>query len=181
MDILNLKLKNISHFENTSDYLPIITAALIVDMIVLFCIVFEYIEIPSLTEWYKKFGVFAVLADVLSIVIGVILARFVYSALFKNYSIGLFLIITCIIQLTHDLLFAGFFNSVPRYSSAILDVFKDYANEVGPTILLADAAMMISTVLIASIIARWKTNSNIILLVVALYILPYVLYSIPPL
>jgi hypothetical protein len=178
---LLFQLKNISRFENTSDYLPILTAALIVDMIVLFFIVFEYIEIPSLTEWYKKYGVFAVLADVLSIVIGVIMARFVYSAFFKDYFLGLFLIITCIIQLTHDLLFAAFFNSVPRYSSAILDVFKDYANEVGPTILLADATMMVSTVLIASMIARWKTNSNIILLVVALYILPYVLYSIPPL
>lgn len=175
------RMKNISNFENTSDYLPIITAALIVDMIVLFRIVFGYIEIPSLTEWYNKFGVFAVLADVLSIVIGVILARFVYSALFKDYSLLLFLVVTCIIQVSHDLLFAAFFNSVPRYSSAILDVFKDYANEVGPTILLADAAMMVSTVLIASILARWNTNSNIILLVVALYILPYVLYSIPPL
>ena len=173
------RMKNISNFENTSDYLSIITAALIVDMVVLFRIVFGYIEIPSLTQWYNKFGVFAVLADVLSIVIGVILARFVYSTLFKDYFLGLFLIVTCIIQLSHDLLFAGFFNSVPRYSSAILDVFKDYANEVGPTILLADAAMMIATVLIASIIAKWNTNSNIILLVVALYILPYALYSIP--
>ena len=77
-------MKNIIQFNNISDYLPIITAALIVDMIVLSRVVSGYINIKSLNQWYNKFGLFAIIADVLSIVIGIILARFIYPFIFYN-------------------------------------------------------------------------------------------------
>ena len=171
-------LANLSNFQNTRDYLPIITAALIVDMSILLFVIFGYIKIKSLNEWYNKFGLLAVVADVLSIVIGIILARFLYPFLFTKYSLILFLILTCFVQLTHDSLFYLFFKNIPRNQSAILDVFKDYANEVGYKILLADAMMMISTILLGSYLATLNTNSTIIILIVSLYILPYLLYSI---
>ena len=171
---------NLSNFKNINDYLPIITSALIVDMVILFRIVYGYIKIKSLNEWYNKFGLLAVVADVLSIVIGIILARFIYPFLFTKYSLILFLILICFIQVIHDVLFYLFFTGIPRNKSAILDVFKDYANEVGIKILFVDGLMMVSTVLLASYLATLNTNSNIIILIVLLYILPYVLYSIKP-
>ena len=171
---------NLSNFKNINDYLPIITAALIVDMVILFRIVFGYIKIKSLNEWYNKFGLLAVVADVLSIVIGIVLARFIYPFLFTKYSLIFFLILICFIQVTHDVLFYLFFKGVPRNKSIILDVFKDYASDVGIKILFADALMMVSTVLLASYLATLSMNSNIIILIVLLYILPYVLYSIKP-
>jgi len=171
-------LKNLSNFNNVNDYLPILTAALIVDMFILVRMASGSLKIYSLTKWYKDFGLSAVLADVLSIVIGIILTRLFYPFFFKEYSLFFFLLLTCGIQITHDVLFAIFFNSIPRNKSAILDVFKDYGKEVGITILLADALMMISTILLASFIATYSTNSILILLIVALYILPYLLYSI---
>jgi uncharacterized protein YacL len=128
-------LKNLSHFNNLNDYLPIITAALIVDMFILVRMVSGSLKIHSLTKWYTEFGLSAVLADVLSIVIGIILARFFYPFFFKEYSLFFFLLLTCGIQITHDVLFAVFFNSIPRNVSSILDVFKDYAKEVGIIIL----------------------------------------------
>jgi uncharacterized protein YacL len=100
---------NLSNFKNINDYLPIITAALIVDMVILFRIIFGHIKIKSLNEWYNKFGLLAVVADVLSIVIGIILARFIYPFLFTEYSLIFFLILICFIQVTHDLLFYLFF------------------------------------------------------------------------
>ncbi len=172
-------LQNLSNFNRVSDYLPIIIAALIVDMAVLFRIVFGYINIQSLNLWYKKFGFLAVVADVLSIVIGIIVARFIYPFLFKEYSLILFLLLTVAVQLTHDLAFAAFFNSISRGKSAILDVFKDYGKEVGVTILFVDALMMVSTILLGSYLASLNVNSLIIILIVSLYILPYLLYSIP--
>jgi hypothetical protein len=171
-------LKNLSNFNNVNDYLPILTAALMVDMFILIRMASGSLKIHSLTKWYKEFGLSAVLADVLSIVIGIILTRFLYPLFFKEYSLFFFLLLTCGIQITHDLSFAVLFNSIPRNKSVILDVFKDYAKEVGITILLADALMMISTILLASFIATYSTNSILILLIVALYILPYLLYSI---
>jgi hypothetical protein len=172
-------LQNISHFGNTGDYLPIITAALIVDMVIIFSMDLGYTRVASLTAWYESFGGLAVLADVLSITIGVILARFAYTTVFSKYSLPVFLAVTCAVQVTHDLLFTGVIYGIPRGNSRMLDVFKDYGDEVGATILLIDAAMMISTVLLASWFAGFSQNYQTILLIVALYILPYLLYSIP--
>ena len=200
-------LQNISHFGDTRDYLPIITAALIVDMVIILSMDLGYTRVASLTAWYESFGGLAVLADVLSITIGVILARFVYTlgylkwdalmrptrssratlpinqsaytTVFSKYSLPAFLAVTCAVQVTHDLLFTGVIYGIPRGNSRMLDVFKDYGDEVGATILLIDAAMMISTVLLASWFAGFSQNFQVILLIVALYILPYLLYSIP--
>jgi uncharacterized protein YacL len=172
-------IKNISNFNNLNDYLPIITSALIIDMFVLSRVVFGYIKIKSLNEWYNKFGFLAVVADVLSIVIGIIIARYLYPIIFSNYSLILFIVLTCFIQIIHDLSFAYFFYIVPRNKSRILDVFKDYGKEVGLTILLADSLMIIGTILLSSYITSFTINIQIIVLIVSLYILPYLLYSIP--
>jgi hypothetical protein len=171
-------LENLSNFNNTKDYLPIITSALIVDLFVIILAVFNIIKIKSLNTWYKKFSLSAVLADVLSIVIGIIIARYLYPFIFKEYSLLKFLFLTVIVQLTHDLLFALFFNSIPRDKSSILDIFKDYVLEVGIKILLVDALMMISTIIIASYLSKYSQNGLIIIFIIMLYITPYLLYSI---
>jgi uncharacterized protein YacL len=173
-------LENISQFKNTNDYLPILIAALLVDMVVILRIVFGSIHIKSLNQWYNKFGVLAVAADTLSIVLGIIAARFLYPFVFQTYSLLPFLLVTCLVQLVHDVGFYYFFSSVPRNASAILDVFKDYAKEVGIQILFVDSIMMISTVLLASYLKSMSLNANLVLLIGALYILPYLLYSIKP-
>ena len=169
---------DISNFQNTRDYLPIITGALITDMIVLVIILAGYINGKSIKEWYVTYGLSGVLVDTLSITIGVILARLLYPLLFTKYSLLLFLVLTCAVQLTHDLLFYLFFKTIPRNKSPIMDIFNDYATEYGYLILMADSLMMISTVLIGSYLATLNTNSNIIILIVSLYILPYLLHSI---
>ena len=171
-------VNNISQFKNVNDYLPIITAALIVDMIVLSRIVFGYIHIKSLNEWYNRFGLSAIIADVLSILIGIIISRFLYPFIFSKYSLITFIFLTCLVQITHDLSFYTFFTNVSTKKNSILDIFNKYAKEVGITILFADSIMMISTIMLGSYLATLNVNSQIIILVISLYILPYLLYSI---
>jgi hypothetical protein len=173
-----MKFQDISHFSNTADYLPIVAAAIIVDLIVMMRVVLGQIKSVSLTAWYQQYGGMGVMADVLSIVIGIIIARSVYPIFFSTWSLPLFLMVTVAIQVTHDLTFAALFNAIPRGASDILDTFKDYAAEFGPVILLADAAMMVGTVLLGSLLASQSLNTNIIVFLVALYFIPYVLYSI---
>ena len=171
-------LANLSNFQNTRDYLLIITGALITDMIVLVIILAGYINGKSIKEWYITYGLSGVLVDTLSITIVIILARLLYPLLFTKYSLLLFILLTCSVQFTHYFLFYLFFKTICRNKSHILDIFKDYATEYGYLILMADSLMMISTVLIGSYLATLNTNSNIIILIVSLYILPYLLHSI---
>jgi hypothetical protein len=172
-------LKDITNFSNTQDYLPIFNAALITDLTVILMTISGYIKSKTLKEWYHKYEISAVIADVLSIFIGVIAARFIYSTFFTNTSgIFIFIVIAVMFQVCHDLLFANLFNSIPRGKSGILDTFKDYAKEMGFNILLADASMIISTIVLGSILANLDTNSNIIISVVLVYLTPYLLYSV---
>jgi hypothetical protein len=75
------------------------------------------------------------------------------------------------------MLFYAFFKSVPRGMNRMLDTFKDYAKEVSYKAVLSDGGMMAMAALIASYLAGKNLNTNIIVIIVSLYILPYILYN----
>jgi len=170
---------NISNFSNVRDLLPILNGAIITDLFVVYLLLSKSIRTKTLETWYRKFQLGAFMADVLSLVIGVIIARFVYTSLKLKWSLALFLLVVVMVQLIHDLSFYQFFSNMPRGLSTVLDVFSDYAKENGYIILFADAGMMISTVLISSILlSNVSVNLNIVLLIVLMYITPYFVYSV---
>jgi uncharacterized membrane protein len=72
---MKLELKNISNFNNVQDYLFILNGAIITDIIVILLLIFGFIKSKVLKEWYTKYHINAVIADVLIIVIGIILTR----------------------------------------------------------------------------------------------------------
>jgi uncharacterized protein YacL len=170
---------DISNFSNTRDLLPILNGAIITDLFVIYLLLSKSIRTKTLETWYRKFNIGAFVADVLSLVIGVVIARFVYNAFKLKWSLALFLLVVVIVQLIHDLSFYQFFSNIPRGWSAVLDVFSDYAKEKGYIILFADAGMMISTVLISSmLLSNISVNLNIVLLIVLMYMMPYFVYSV---
>jgi uncharacterized protein YacL len=170
--------QDISKGTRVSDYLPILTAAILTDAIVMVRLLSGQFQSKQLETWYHKYGVGGVGADVLSITIGIIIARFLYPFLFNSFSVFKLAGLAVAVQLIHDLLFYQLFKNIPRGKSGILDVFKDYAKEMGAQILLADSAMMISTVFLASLFAGFSQNENVILLIISIYIILYLLYSI---
>ena len=100
----------------------------------------------ALNLWYQKFGLAAVSADVLSLFLGVLLATFLFPG-----AVGIQLIVGAVlVQLLHDIFFyAVVIQGLPQGQNEMIDVFKSYANEGGWTILLADALMITSVVLLA--------------------------------
>jgi hypothetical protein len=100
----------------------------------------------ALKMWYDKFGLAAVSADVLSAVIGVLLATFFFPTAF-----GINLVFASIfIQMLHDIFFYFIIVALPQGQNQMIDVFKAYVDEGGWTILLADALIMTGTVTIAT-------------------------------
>jgi len=102
----------------------------------------------SLKLWYDKFGVAAVAADVFSLMLGVLIATLLFPGAY-----GVALVFGAIfVQLLHDLFFYfAVIRALPQGQNSMIDVFKTYADEGGWTILLADALMITSTVLLAEI------------------------------
>jgi hypothetical protein len=81
------------------------------------------------------------------------------------------------LQVIHDILFYVFFTNVPRGMNRMIDTFKDYANELSFRAILADSGMMTMASLIAYFLVNQNTNTNIIVLISSLYLLPYLLYN----
>jgi hypothetical protein len=168
---------DISKFNNTHDYLPLFNGVLFTDLFVILLSNAKVIDSRVLREWYESYNLSAVVADVLIIFIGLIIVRALYYYIFTEFSILKFITLALIVQFIHDMLFYAFFKSVPRGMNRMLDTFKDYANEVSYKAILADGGMMVMAVIIGSYLAGKNLNTNIIVLIGLLYVLPYLLYN----
>lgn len=167
--------KDISNFSNTSDYLPILNGSINSDLIIIFLLYHGIINSFYLKKWYKKYQLSAVIADVLILVIGIIIARYLYKFLFNGFNIWKFTGLAVIIQIIHDILFYLLFKSVPKGYNQMLDFFKDYAQEVGSGAIVGDSIMMIIACLLSSNFAIYSLNTNIIILIVSVYFIPYMI------
>jgi len=165
--------KDISDFNNVNDYLPILNGCINADLLVLFLLFHGIFNSFYLKKWYKKYQLNAVLADVLILFIGIILARFFYKYLFNSFSIWKFTGLAVCIQIIHDILFYLLFKNLPVGYNAMLDFFKEYAKEVGVKAILGDSFMMIVACLFSSYFATQSLNMNIITLVTSTYFFPY--------
>ena len=170
-------VKNIADFNNINDYLPLFTSVLITDLFVISLLNTQVIKSRVLRQWYSQYNLSAVIADVLIILIVLIITRAIYYYVFDSFSIGKFIILAVILQITHDILFYVFFRNIPRGVNKMIDTFKDYANEISYKAIISDSGMMIMSCLIASYLVNKNTNTNIIVLISSLYLLPYLLYN----
>jgi hypothetical protein len=167
--------KDISKFNNTSDYLPIINGCLNADLIIIFLVFHNIFKSSYLKKWYHKYQLSAVIADVLILMIGIILSRFFYKFLFGAFSLWKFTALAVCIQIIHDFLFYWFFKSIPYGYNKMFDFFKEYAKEVGAGAIIGDSFMMLLSCLLSSHFATYTLNVNIILLVVSAYFIPYMI------
>ena len=170
-------LKNIANFNNINDYLPLLNGVLITDLFVIFLSNIKVIDSNVLRKWYSQYNLSAVMADVLIILIVLIITRAIYYYIFDSFSIIKFIGLAVLLQITHDILFYIFFTNVPRGLNKMIDTFKDYAKEASYKAILADSGMMIMASLLAFYLVNQSTNTNIIVLIVFLYLLPYLLYN----
>jgi hypothetical protein len=129
----------------------------------------------SLATWYADFGLVAIGTDILIIVLGIALAKFLFPA----YS-GLALIGVAVgIQVLHDILFyVGVIQAVPFGHNRILDLFKRYASEGGWKILVADAGMVAGSVVLMEQMDAYLTDDQVLWSgLLALYSLLFLLYT----
>jgi hypothetical protein len=164
----------------TTNYLSIINSALITDLFVIILVIQGSIKSKVLIDWYKTYNLSAVIADVLIIVIGVLLARVAYPYVYgvsTTFSLLKFTILAVSIQIIHDVLFNSIITAIPRGANRMVDTFKAYAKEVGIKAIFADTAMMISTCVIANYLANKNPNVNIVTFIVSIYCVPYLIYT----
>ena len=157
--------------------LSLLNAAILTDTVVIALLLSGVIQSETLRSWYKKFGLAAGLEDVLVMVIVFLIAKFIYPFFSKKYNLLGFLGLVLIIQLLHDSLF-GLYVSTYKGKSDIMNEFKAYSQENGYYILLANAFMMTCVVLFQKVFQSLNHNTNIIILILFIYIMPYLIFSV---
>jgi len=176
---------DIGNYARVGDLLYIGLAVLFVDVVIIFLVRFlPELFGQSLNRWYDLFGLNAVLADVLSIILGFVIARFIYTCYVKpKYGEGKwsplqFTGVAVGVQLIHDLFFYfGVIQQVPRGQNMMIDVFKDYAAAGGAKILFGDAALMIFSSLVAMGLKAQPMYIVSAFGLLTSYALPYILYT----
>jgi hypothetical protein len=178
-------LKNIGFYGEMSDLWYIFAGVLVVEAVVI--ILTRYYPETlgmNLNRWYSSFGLSAVLADVLIIVIGFLLARYVYtnyvepSLADRSWSPWIFIATLVGIQLVHDIFFyKGVIQTVGRGTNSMIDLFKDYAEVAGAKILAGDAAMMVGSAVIAMILKGQPEHLTGFVGILAAYVIPYILHT----
>jgi hypothetical protein len=154
----------------------LIASILIVDVIVMIVSRHTGMFGRVLNRWYDRFGGLAVAADVFIIAIGFWLARWIVATWFPGAGLGAFLGLLVLVQLIHDVLFyVGVILPFPRGLNAMMDVFKDYAAELGGSILVGDAGLMLASAGVFMALERvgsfWQVGAGLL----ALYALPFAL------
>ena len=155
--------------------LSILSAVICVDF--LFMVVIKYTNLgEAINKWYLDYGLTAVLSDCLIIVLGIMLAYF----LFPDSNLTTIVLVSLCIQLVHDYLFyIGVIRPLPQGTNRIIDLFKQYSQEHSWKILVADAMMVVSTVVLADYLANYSVDIQSFVGLLALYSATYLLYTKP--
>lgn len=156
------------------NWTALFTATAIVDLAVI--VLSKFLPLTkALGTWYTEFGVVAVASDILIIVLGIALAMLLSPGISGWNLVAL----AVGIQVIHDVLFyVGVIRGVPAGQNAIIDLFKKYAAEGSWKIIVADAAMVTSSVLLMEYLDNnLPADYTRFIGVLAVYSLLYIIYT----
>jgi uncharacterized protein YacL len=153
--------------------LSLLSATIIVEFLVIFCI--KVLNMGKTSKlWYKQFGIVAVICDLCSVMIGILLANFLVP---KSTILGL-AAASVVVQVIHDTLFYLFvIRPMPEGTNAIIDLLKKYASEASYSIIIGDAVMMISTVLVYGALTHQSMEVTAFAGIVGMYAITYIIHT----
>jgi len=170
-------------------FLHFLTATLIIETFMLF--LFRFTKSPftgiAINRWYNNIGIIAVLLDIVSVLIGFYLAKFLYQYLThngymnKDYELWKFLGLVLMIQILHD--FGFYFTVIQNTSSGmnrVIDEFKSYAKSVGSGAVIGDSFMyLVATPILYYLVTKNSNDTNVFINLVGLYLIGYFLHQKP--
>jgi hypothetical protein len=170
-------------------FLHFLTASVIIELFML--ILFRFTKSPftgiAINRWYDKLGWTAVILDVLSVLIGFYIAKFIYEYLVEKkyinteYEIYKYLGLVLLVQITHDFTFYLFvIKPYPKNKNLVMDEFKNYAERVKAGAVIGDSFMyLLATPLLYLFIQKNNINTNTFISIVCFYLIGYLIYQKP--
>lgn len=177
---------------NKIEFTHILTATAFIEVYMLYLFRFtkSIFTVDPINEWYTKFKWSAIALDMLSVMIGFYLAKFLFPysnkllSGFIHNDMLLFLITVLIIQIIHDVLFwlialRSHMNKGTRTDNAILNELIDYANNVQYGAILGDSFMyIVATPFLFYLLHSNASNENMqFITIVCMYLIGYFIWQ----
>ena len=155
------------------EIVPLATSVIWVDFFVI--VLSKFVNLGrSLDQWYKTFGIVAVMSDCLIILLGILLT----NILFPNANIITFIVLCVIVQLIHDILFYLFvIKKLDTGENSIIDLFKQYSQENSYNVLIADSLMVIASVLLYTFLKTVSDEKVVFTGLLGAYAMTYIIYT----
>ena len=170
-------------------FLHFLTASVIIElfMMILFRFIKGKSKWSSINNWYDNLGWTAVILDVLSVLIGFYIAKFVYEYLVDkkyintDYELYKFLGIVLCVQIIHDFTFYFLvIKPFPKNKNRVMDEFKSYAENVKTNAVVGDSIMyLLATPLLYLYIQKNNINTNTFISILCFYLIGYLIYQKP--
>ena len=169
-------------------FIHFLTATCLIEVFMLY--LFRFTRSPfsgiAINRWYTNLRWSAVILDLLSVLIGFYLAKFLYlylvdnSIISKDYEIMKFLILVLFIQITHDFSFYFLFiKNAKQGMSKVMDEFIYYANTVKTGAVIGDSFMYLLATPTLFAFYQLSNDINIFTTIVCLYLIGYFVYQKP--
>lgn len=176
-------LDTLASFNSPTVWLCFVTSLFVVES----CLLLSFRLYPSfwgemINVWYDKFGLVAIMLDVLIVLIGFWIAQQVYNYLYgatAKFSLWKFILIFLCIQIIHDILFYLFIlKNSKSGSNTIFDLINSYGNKHGYLTILGDSLMVVLAICGAWLLLHNDSSYStyIICILSSLYIIGYLLY-----
>jgi len=154
-------------------------------------ILFRFTKSPftgiAINKWYDNLGWTAVILDILSLLIGFYISKFIYEYLVTNKYIDTknefmkYLGLVLLVQITHDLLFYFFvIKPYPKNTNKVMDEFKYYADKVKSGAIIGDSFIyLLASPLLYFYIKKNNIHTNTFISILCFYLIGYLIYQKP--
>jgi len=169
-------------------FLHFLAASCLIEVFMLY--LFRFTNSPftgkAINNWYTNLKWSAILLDILSVLIGFYLAKFLYQYLIKQNIINKkneiikFLGIVLLIQIIHD--FSFYFLTIKNSKKGmnkVIDEFIDYAKSVGVGAVIGDSFMYLLATPTLYFISQLSDDKNTFISICCLYLMGYFVYQKP--
>jgi hypothetical protein len=168
-------------------FIHFFTATCLVELLMI--TVFRKVKGPgekwkSINRWYTNLRWTAVILDVLSLLIGFYISKFIYLYLVdkqiitKENELLKFLGIVLCVQIIHDFLF--YFLVIQKSNkgeSLVMDEFIDYSEKVGINAVIGDSIMYILATPILFYLSKIDQDKNTFASILSLYFIGYLIHQ----
>ena len=176
-----MKYADISNYYNLSDYLPILNGCInseLTVMYIAYCTLYLTIgNVDALKLWHEKYTFTLSVWSIITMMLVLVITRFFYTILFNEFTIYKFTVLSVIVQIAYNLLYYLLFY---HRISNIFKVFN-YLDVNSEDLTYRTLTESISLIVLASILssnfATYTVNSNIVLLIVSVYFIPFFIYN----